>query len=101
MTDGPARAERGLLTDEYERLRANALGAANRPLGLAVLLRHGMAAWLGLVCRAVPAVPAVPAGCGRECIRETGGDPGIARAVAAVLADAVLTMGLHAKGMRA
>jgi hypothetical protein len=98
MMDQPAWKEKGELVGEYELLRANALGATNRPLGLAVLLRHGMAAWLDLAGRAAPASPG---GCGGGWVRGSGGGTGIVRAVAAVLADAVLAMGQRATGVRA
>jgi hypothetical protein len=98
MTGGPAWKEKGQVAGEYEQLRANALGATNRPCGLAVLMRHGMGAWLDLVGRAVPAGPE---GCGRGSACGSGEGTGIAQAVAVVLVDAVLAMRQHATGVRA
>ena len=98
MTDGPAWKEKGQVAGEYEQVRANALGATNRPCGLAVLMRHGMGAWLDLVGRAAPAEPE---GCGRASAGGSGEGTGIAQAVAVVLVDAVLAMGQHATGVRA
>jgi hypothetical protein len=36
----------GDLTDRYEELRSQALGGSGRELGLALLLRQGMRAWV-------------------------------------------------------
>ena len=77
------------LVAEYERLRANALGAANRSRGLAVLIRHGMAAWIGFLIQPVP-VP--PAGMDDGFHSATGHGAHLDRSAAAVLADAILGM---------
>jgi hypothetical protein len=98
MTYGPAWKEGEQAVAEYERLRANALGAANCPCGLAVLLRHGMAAWLDLACRAVPSETE---GTGKVHVEGSGQVPGFVRAVAVVLADAVLAMAQHTEEVRA
>lgn len=37
------------LKDEYENLRSNVLGKTNCCRGLAVFLRRGMAAWMGVL----------------------------------------------------
>ncbi|GEM_PF-2156983 len=37
------------LKDEYENLRSNVLGKTNCCRGLAVFLRRGMAAWIGML----------------------------------------------------
>ena len=76
------------LTDQYETLRANALGAVNRACNLTLFLRHGMSVWLralnhrGFDQRAIAAEPAAAVGAAE--VEQPG------TALAAILADAIL-----------
>lgn len=90
-------AESTELVAEYERLRANALGAANRSRGLAVLMRHGMAAWIGFLIHPEP-VPS--AGMGDGFQSAAGHGTHVDGSAAAVLADAILGMTRTATGAR-
>jgi len=82
----PAAA--AVVTQQYESLRANALGAVNHACHLTLFLRHGMSVWLralnhrGFDQRATEAEPASVAGAAEE------ERPGTA--LAAILADAIL-----------
>jgi hypothetical protein len=82
----PAPTDPAQLTAQYEALRAQALAgsaAIATPLGLAVLLRRGLAAWLAVCIELVPVVPA------RDRPRPAGGPAAVA-----------VPIGMHAEAVR-
>lgn len=81
----------------YEQMRANALGSVNRPCGLAVLLQHGMAAWICLMSSRETTPPASE---GNGVDSALGDSASVDRSAAAVLADAILTIARTATGAR-
>jgi hypothetical protein len=95
VTDETVPMPREALLDEYEQLRANALGATNRPRGLAVLLRHGLGAWIRLAGSLGPS----STGRERRGIRAPVADGDVGTATVVVLADAILTMTRAATGV--
>jgi hypothetical protein len=82
----PAPMDPAGLTAQYEALRAQALSgsaAIATPLGLAVLLRRGLAAWLVVCIELVPAVPTP------DRLRPAGGP-----------SPSVMPMGVHPEAVR-